>query len=205
VPLEVANDGDVTALAGGMSLGKRGVLGCAMGSSEAVGFLNGDGKITGWLNELAFAPVDYNPEAAVEEWSGDRGVGALYFSQQAVARLAPVAGIELPKGHQAEQLKFVQELHKKNDPRAEKIFQTIGIYLGHTIAYYADMYNCRHLLILGRVTSGRGGDLILEQARRVLNAEHPDTAGKVELHVPDEKMKRVGQAVAAASLPIIRQ
>lgn len=203
VPLEVVNDGDVTALAGGMSLGKKGVLGCAMGSSEAVGFLNADGKITGWLNELAFAPVDYHPEAAVEEWSGDRGVGALYFSQQAVARLAPAAGIDLPKAHQAEQLKFVQDLHRKNDPRAEKIFRTIGIYLGYTIAYYAQMYGCAHLLILGRVTSGRGGDVILEESRSVLRNEFPEIAGSVDLHVPDEKMKRVGQAVAAASLPAI--
>jgi len=205
VPLEVANDGDVTALAGGMSLAKNGVLGCAMGSSEAVGFLNADGQITGWLNELAFAPVDYNPEAAREEWSGDQGVGALYFSQQAVARLAPAAGIELPKGHQAEQLKFVQDLHKKGDARAGQIFETIGIYLGHTIAYYADMYGCAHLLILGRVTSGRGGDVILSEARRVLKSEHPETAERVQLHVPDEKFKRVGQAVAAASLPVIQK
>jgi predicted NBD/HSP70 family sugar kinase len=203
VPLEVANDGDVTALAGGMSLNDRSILGCAMGSSEAVGFLNSAGQITGWLNELAFAPVDYNPAAAIEEWSGDRGVGALYFSQQAVAKLAPAAGIDLPAGHQAEQLKFVQELHKKDDPRAGKIFETIGIYLGYTIAYYADMYGCRHLLILGRVTSGRGGDVILENARNVLKNEFPETAEKIELHTPDEKMKRVGQAVAAASLPMI--
>lgn len=205
VPLEVANDGDVTALAGGMSLNHDNLLGCAMGSSEAAGFLNGERKITGWLNELAFAPVDYNPEAALEEWSKDRGVGALYFSQQAVAKLAPAAKIELPAVHQAEQLKLVQELHKKNDPRAAKIFETIGIYLGYTIAYYADMYGCRHLLILGRVTSGKGGDVILENARKVLKMEFPETAEQVALHVPDEKMKRVGQAVAAASLPMIHR
>ncbi len=205
VPLEVANDGDVTALAGGMSLQAQRVLGCAMGSSEAAGFLNGDGQITGWLNELAFAPVDYNPDAAVEEWSTDRGVGALYFSQQAVARLAPAAKINLSPAHQAIQLQFVQDLHQKNDARAEMIFETIGMYLGYTIAYYAGMYDCRHLLILGRVTSGKSGDVILDKANEVLKTEFPDTAEAVALHLPDEKMKRVGQAVAAASLPIIRK
>jgi predicted NBD/HSP70 family sugar kinase len=204
VPLEVANDGDVTALAGGMSLKTAAVLGCAMGSSEAVGYLSPEGKITGWLNELAFAPVDYNPDAAVEEWSGDRGVGALYFSQQAVVRLSKAAGIDLPEGHQAEQLKFMQELHKKGDARAEKIFETIGVYLGYTIAYYADMYDFRHLLVLGRVTSGRGGDLIIGRARAVLESEFPELASKTGIHTPDERMKRVGQAVAAASLPMIR-
>ena len=205
VPLDVANDGDVTALAGGMSLHDHSVLGCAMGSSEAAGFLNGNGQITGWLNELAFAPVDYSPDAAMEEWSKDRGVGALYFSQQAVAKLAPAAKIGLPAGRQAEQLACVQDLHRKNDPRAGKLFETIGIYLGYSIAYYAAMYACRHLLIMGRVTSGRGGDVILQKAHEVLKMEFPETAESVELHVPDEKMRRIGQAVAAASLPIIRQ
>src|SRR5437773_8138983 len=116
VPLEVANDGDVTALAGAMSLRENGVLGVAMGSSQAAGFLDGQGRITGWLNELAFAPIDYNPHAAADEWSGDIGCGALCFSQQAVVRLAPVAGITLPAGQPSDQLKFVQDLHQRGDP-----------------------------------------------------------------------------------------
>ena len=205
VPLEVANDGDVTALAAAMSLGVRAVLGIAMGSSQAAGYLDAQGRITGWLNELAFAPVDYSPTAAADEWSGDIGCGVQYFSQQAVVKLAPTAGIELPKGHPAEQLKFVQELHKQGDQRAERIFETIGVYLGYALAQYADLYNCQHVLILGRVTSGRGGDLIVARAREVLNLEFPELAGRLDLHVPDEKSKRVGQAVAAASLPEIRR
>src|SRR5690606_6155827 len=62
IPVAVRNDGDVTALAGSMNLGgaKR-VLGIAMGTSEAVGYVNREGLIAGWLNELAFAPVDYSP------------------------------------------------------------------------------------------------------------------------------------------------
>ncbi|MCU0256963.1 MAG: hypothetical protein MUF60_09470, partial [Vicinamibacterales bacterium] len=96
VPMVVVNDGDVTALAGSMSLGDTCVLGVALGSSEAAGYVDANGDITGWLNELAFAPVDYQPDAPVDEWSGDRGVGALYFSQQCVFRLAPRAGIAIP-------------------------------------------------------------------------------------------------------------
>ncbi len=203
VPFEAANDGDVTALAGAMSLNATGVLGIAMGSSEAAGFLDNDGRIRGWLNELAFAPVDYSATAAVDEWSGDRGVGALYFSQQAVVKLAPVAGISLPDGHMAEQLRHVQELHKAGDERAVKIFETIGIYLGYALAQYADMYDFRHVLVLGRVTSGAGGDLILAGARKVLETEFPDLVGRIAIHTPDEKNKRHGQAVAAASLPKI--
>src|SRR5205823_6952045 len=131
VPLEVANDGDVTALAGAMSLQRNAVLGVAMGSSQAAGFLDAQSRITGWLNELAFAPVDYNPDAAADEWSGDIGCGAQYFSQQAVVRLAPAAGIRLAAGHPAEQLKVVQDLHRQGDPRPSKIFETIGVYLGY--------------------------------------------------------------------------
>ncbi len=203
VPLEVANDGDVTALAGAMSLRENGVLGIAMGSSLAAGFLDADGRITGWLNELAFAPIDYNPHAAADEWSGDIGCGVQCFSQQAVVRLAPAAGIELPDGHPAEQLKFVQDLHLRGDPRPPKIFETIGAYLGYALAHYADMYDFRHVLVLGRVTSGAGGDLIVRKAEEALRTEFPQLATRLELHLPDEKSKRVGQAVAAASLPRI--
>ena len=200
-PLEVANDGDVTALAGAMSLQTNAVLGIAMGSSQAAGFLDAQGRITGWLNELAFAPVNYHPRAAADEWSGDIGCGAQYFSQQAVARLAPAAGIDPPNGPPAKQLQFVQELHLRGDPRPQKIFETIGVYLGYTLAQYAGMYDFRHLLVLGRVTSGAGGDLIVQKAKEVLRADFPDLAQKLSLHLADEKSKRVGQAVAAASLP----
>ncbi len=203
VPFETANDGDVTALAGAMSLKATGVLGIAMGSSEAAGFLDNDGRIRGWLNELAFAPVDYSETAAMDEWSRDRGVGALYFSQQAVVKLAPAAGIALPEGHMAEQLRHVQDLHKAGDERAVKIFETIGVYLGYALAQYADMYDFRHVLVLGRVTSGAGGDLILAGARKVLATEFPDLVDRIAIHTPDEKNKRHGQAVAAASLPKI--
>jgi len=202
VPLTVMNDGDVTALAGAMALRKKGMLGIALGSSEAVGFMDFAGRITGWLNELAFAPVDYNPAAAKDEWSGDRGVGALYFSQQAVNKLLPAAGIALPKKMGLpERLKEVQALMAKGDERAEKIYRTIGVYLGYGLAHYADFYKFRDVLVLGRVTTGEGGNIVIEKARAVLKAEFPAVGKSIELHVPDEKSRRVGQAVAAASLP----
>lgn len=206
VPVEVANDGDVTALAGAMALGDQAVLGVAMGSSEATGFIDTTGKIRGWLNELAFAPVDWNPAAAVDEWSGDAGVGALYFSQQAVNELLPAANIKLPDSMGLpERLKEVQALADRQDPRAGKLYETLGVYLGYTIPWYAEFYDYRHLLVLGRVTTGRGGDILMAQARQVLAAEFPELAARITLHVPDEKMRRVGQAVAAASLPELRR
>ena len=202
VPVVVMNDGDVTALAGALSLGKKGLLGVAMGSSQAGGFMDKQGRILGWLNELAFVPVDYNPAAAADEWSGDRGVGALYFSQQAVNKLLPAAKIALPEEMGLpERLKQVQALMAKGDPRAAKIYETIGVYLGYAMAHYADFYDFRHALILGRVTTGQGGEIVLDKARQVLNKEFPAAAKKIALSMPDEKSRRIGQAVAAASLP----
>jgi predicted NBD/HSP70 family sugar kinase len=91
----------------------------------------------------------------------------------------------------------------QGDERARKIYETIGVYLGYQIAHFADFYDLQNVLVLGRVTSGQGGDLIVAGAREVLQSEFPELAGKIEIHVPDEQQKRHGQAIAAASLPEI--
>jgi len=201
VPFEVVNDGEVTALAGSMSLGENSVLGVAMGTSEAAGYVDEGGHIRPWLNELAFAPVDYRENGPRDEWSGDVGCGAQYFSQQAVARLAPAAGFDFGTLPFPEQLIKVQEAMKAGDERARRIYQTIGTCFGYAIAHYADFYQITSLLVLGRVTSGEGGSIIIEEAEKVLAAEFPELA--IRLVVPDEKTKRHGQAVAAASLPAL--
>ena len=204
IPVEVANDGDVTALAGAMDLQDNSVLGIAMGTSEAGGYVDPEGNITGWLNELAFVPVDACPDAMVDEWSGDYGCGVKYFSQDGVIKLAPYAGIELDENlSPAEKLKVVQGLMEKDDQRAADIYDTIGAYFGYAIAYYAEFYDIKHVLIMGRVTSGKGGVILLERAQEVLDKEFPELAEKIKLHIPDEKSRRVGQSVAAASLPKI--
>ena len=205
VPYCVINDGDVSALAGAMSLNDNSVLGIAMGTSEAVGYVDEEGRITGWLNELAFVPVDAHPDAMRDEWSGDIGCGVKYFSQDGVIKLAPRAGIELDESASpAEKLKAVQALMAEDDPRAAKVYASIGVYLGHTLAYYYELYGCRHVLLLGRVMSGKGGDLILDTAKKVLADEYPELTGKIVPELPDEKFRRVGQSMAAASLPEIQ-
>ena len=202
VPVVVCNDGDVSALAGAMGLGENSVLGIAMGTSEAVGYVDEKGNITGWLNELAFMPVDAHPDAMEDEWSGDIGCGVKYFSQDSVIKLAPRAGIELDETlSPAEKLKVVQKLMEQDSEAAKKVYETIGTYLGHTLAYYHELYGCKHVLLLGRVMSGKGGDLILSEAKRVLADEYPQYAGKLIPALPDEKTRRVGQSAAAASLP----
>ena len=202
IPYAVANDGDVSALAGALSLKDNNVLGIAMGTSEAVGYVDENGCITGWLNELAFVPVDANPDAMIDEWAGDIGCGVKYFSQDSVIKLAPRAGIELDENASpAEKLKAVQALMNNDDPRAAKVYESIGCYLGHTLPYYYQTYGFRYVLLLGRVMSGKGGDLIVSKCQEVLKDEYADIADKFDLTLPDEYFRRVGQSMAVASLP----
>ena len=202
IPVQVENDGDVTALAGAMELNAGNVLGIAMGTSEAGGYVDRDMRILGYLNELAFAPVDFDPDAMRDEWSGDIGCGVKYFSQDAVIKLAPAAGIALDESlSPAEKLKVVQGLMLQGHEGARAIYESIGVYFGYSLAYYARFYQIDHVLIMGRVTSGEGGVILLNAAREVLDREFPEL--KMELHIPDENSRRVGQSVAAASLPRI--
>ena len=202
IPYAVINDGDVSALAGTMSLNDNNVLGIAMGTSEAVGYVDEQGRITGWLNELAFVPVDVQPDAMEDEWSHDIGCGVKYFSQDGVIKLAPRAGIELDESlSPAEKLKVVQKLMEEDSEAAASVYESIGTYLGHTLAFYYDLYQCKHVLLLGRVMSGKGGDIVLATAKQVLAEEYPDLDGKILPELPDEKFRRVGQSMAAASLP----
>ena len=229
VPIVVANDGDVTALAGAMSMGVAPVMGIAMGTSEAGGYVNGDRNVLGWFNELAFAPVDLNDKSMADPWSGDTGVGATYFSQDSVIKLAPAAGIALDENlAPAEKLKVVQDILEGRisdgaQPAqacdaaptcdghcglklligARRIFETIGTYLAHTLVLYGLFYDLKHVLILGRVASGIGGEILVNQCNMVLKDEYPELAEKINVMLPDEKMRRVGQSVAAASLPEI--
>ncbi len=199
-PIKVANDGDVTALAGAINLKSNCVLGIAMGTSEAGGYINEDGNLNDWLSELAFVPVDMNENAMVDEWSGDVGVGVKYFSQDGIIKLAGLAGVTFEEGlTPAQKLVVVQKMLADGSEVAEKIYEDVGIYLGYAIAYYSEFYKIKNLLLLGRVTSGRGGSIIMETAQKVLKEEYP-LYKDIKISLPDEEFKRVGQSIAAASL-----
>jgi predicted NBD/HSP70 family sugar kinase len=205
VPLEVVNDGEVTALAGSMSLGSNPVLGIALGSSQAGGYVNAQGHLMGWLNELAFVPVDYRAGAPADEWSGDIGCGVQYFSQVGAHRVASGAGMAFDPGlGPPERLVVLQQRMQAGDPLAAQVYETLGCYLGYSVAHYAEFYDLKHILILGRVTTGPGGEILLQQAREVLRAEFPEIAERVSIRLPDEASRRVGQSIAAASLPALR-
>ncbi len=204
IPLEVANDGDVTALTGAMDLNDTRILGISMGTSEAGGYIDSKGNITGWLNELAFVPVDFNDNAMIDEWSGDYGCGVKYLSQDGVIKLATAAGVAFDEAMTpAEKFRVVQLLLSNGDKRGRDVFESIGAYLGYSIAYYADFYDIKHVLVLGGVTSEEGGEIILNTARKVLDVEFPEIASSVLLHMPEESNRGVGQSITAASLPEI--
>jgi predicted NBD/HSP70 family sugar kinase len=204
VPFVVVNDGEVTALAGAMMAGAGAFLGIALGSSQAAGYVTRDRTLTTWLDELAFVPVDDAPDAPPDEWSGDRGCGVQYLSQQAVGRLLGPAGIDVdPDAPLPERLVRLQELMAAGDRRAAPVYATIGTYLGYALLDYRELYDVEHLLLLGRVMTGGGGDVIIDRARAVLRAEDPAAAQAITVHTPSERDKRHGQAVAAASLPAL--
>ena len=149
-------------------------------------------------------PVDVSPKAMADEWSGDLGCGVKYFSQDGVIKLAKYAGIKLEEdASPARKLSFIQDLAEKNDPKALEIFENIGTYLAYGIAYYTLFYEIDHVLLLGRVVSGKGGNIIFQKAQETLNTEFSDIKS-ITLHLPDESSRRVGQSIAAAGLPKIK-
>ena len=205
IPFVVVNDGEVTALAGSMMAGSGGLLGIAMGSSLAAGYVDREGRLTSRIDELAFAPIDDAPNAPIDEWSGDRGCGVQYLSQQATARLMAAAGLDVDgTASLPERLVHLQERMGAGDARADLVYRTVGTELGYALLTYREHYDLDHLLLLGRVMTGAGGDVIIESARQVLAAEDPLAAEAITFHLADERQKRHGQAVAAASLPALR-
>ena len=57
-------------------------------------------------------------------------------------------------------------------------------------------------MILGRVSKGAGGDIMLGTAKKVLETEFPEISG-IQFHTADDHFKAVGQCIAAAALPSI--
>lgn len=217
VPVKVINDGEVTAVAGGQMIGDGAdCFGISLGSSEGSGYVDESGALTGWINENAYNPFDLNPSGPGNPWSPHRGDASMYLGQRAATRLAKLGGIQLPEemmpdhpnmnatshAPHAQCLKKVQAAMKDpaQERQARKIYETIGVYLGYAIAQYCEYLPIKNVMILGRVSTGTGGDIMMEWARKVLSQEFPALA-HIKFHTPSEHMKRVGQCVAAAALP----
>lgn len=199
VPVKVVNDGDAAALAGAEAFSDVRLLGIAMGTSEACGYVNENGGLNGWLNELAFVPIDVGEKAPMDDWSKDFGTGSKYFSQDGVIRLAEAAGMEFSKDLTPfSKLEKVQKAAEDGNTAAKRIFEDIGVYLGYAIPWYAEFYKINRLLLLGRVTTGISGKIILDAAKRVLDCEFQGRFKDLTVCLPDEKFKRIGQSAAVA-------
>merc|ERR1719446_702797 len=221
VPLKVINDGEVTALAAVQKIGKGKVMGISMGSSEGGGYANADGNLMGWINELCYIRLDLNPKAPTDPWTkgAHTGVSHMYLGQRGATKLAPLAGVDVPENQRyphpemctikhenhAQALKKIQAAmaDPAKEPQTRLLYETVGVYLGYGLAQYCEFYKIDHVMILGRVSKGKGGDLMLSVAKRVLETEFPEYAG-IQFHTADDHFKAVGQCIAAAALPEIK-
>merc|ERR1712183_143159 len=222
VPLKVINDGEVTALAAVQKIKAGNVLGISMGSSEGGGYANFDGNLMGWINELCYIKLDMNPTAPTDPWTkgAHRGISHMYLGQRGATKNAHKI-CEVPENYKyphpdmctikhedhAQCLKLIQQAMKDNPDKASELYKTCGVYLGYGLAQYCDKemaapYEIEHVMILGRVSKGDGGDLMLKTASEVLEKEFPDLP-KITFHTADDHFKAVGQCIAAAALPKI--
>jgi len=222
VPLKVINDGEVTALAAVQKIGKGNVLGISMGSSEGGGYANADGNLMGWINEMCYIKLDMNPEAPTDPWTkgAHRGISHMYLGQRGATKLAAKAGVKVPENYvyphpdmctvkhedHAQCLKLIQKAmtNPEEEPSVKNLYVTVGVYLGYALAQYCEFYEVDHVMILGRVSKGAGGDIMLDTAKKVLNLEFPQY-GHIQFHTADDHFKAVGQCIAAAALPELRK
>jgi predicted NBD/HSP70 family sugar kinase len=220
VPLKVINDGEVTALAAVQKIKAGNVMGISMGSSEGGGYANADGNLMGWINELCYIRLDLNPDAPTDPWTKGhhRGMSHMYLGQRGATKLAGRNGVQVPENYyyphpdmctikhedHANCLKLIQKAMATPETEAQTslIYETIGVYLGYALAQYCEFYTIDHVMILGRVSKGKGGDLMLDTAKKVLETEFPEYA-HMQFHTADDHFKAVGQCIAAAALPTI--
>merc|ERR1712060_128258 len=222
VPLKVINDGEVTALAAVQKIKAGNVLGISMGSSEGGGYANADGNLLGWINEMCYIRLDLNPDAPTDPWSkgAHTGPSHMYLGQRGATKLAAKGGVEVPENlvyphpdmctitheNHAQCLKLIQKAmtDESKEPQARQIYETIGVYLGYGLAQYSEFYKIDHVMILGRVSKGKGGDNMLDTAKKVLQEEFPDLP-PITFHTADDHFKAVGQCIAAAALPTLKK
>merc|ERR1712050_641551 len=221
VPLKVINDGEVTALAAVQKIKHGNVMGISMGSSEGAGYANTDGNLLGWINELCYLRLDLNPKAPTDPWTkgAHTGISHLYLGQRGATKLAKKAGVDVDEKHtfphpdmctirhenHAQVLKKIQEAMKdpEKKEKVKELYETVGVYLGYALAQYSEFYKIDHVMILGRVSKGDGGDIMLDTAKKVLKEEFPEFAN-IEFHTADDHFKAVGQCIAAAALPTLK-
>ncbi len=197
--LQVANDGDVAALTGAMAKNHGKMLAISMGTSEAGGYIDSDFGLAGWLNELAFVPIDLYEGAEKDEWSGDIGCGVKYLSQDGMIKLAKMSGIELDSFKTpTDKLTYLQELLDCKDPRVYNVLKDLGAYLAYALKTYSEFYHIDSVILAGGVTSGERGEVIISRCKEVLKTQFPEL--KIDVFFLDGKLRRIGNSITAAFL-----
>jgi len=218
VPLKVVNDGEVTAIAAYQKIKQGNVFGLSMGSSAGAGYADADGNLNGWINEMCHTKLDLNPEAHADPWSEftHTGLAHMYLGQRACTKFVSKLGIDVPEHmvyphpnmctvrHEdhANCLKLIQKAmaDPAQEAKVTPLYETVGVYLGYALAQWAESYKIDHVMILGRVSKGKGGDIMLATAQKVLQTDFPELP-KIKFHTADDHFKAVGQCIAAAALP----
>ena len=197
IPFKVINDGDASALGGVFGNNLSSCLGIAMGTSEAGGYIDTNRCLHDYLSELSIVPIDLSEKGVKDEYLKDIGVGSKYFSQEAVIRLSEKLGVKYPTNiSKREKLKHFQELFIEDKEKYKIVYQTIGEYLGYSLAYYFEFYDVKNVFLFGRVLSF-GGDIIVDTAKSIIDSEFPKYKD-IRIILPDENSRRVGQSLAVA-------
>lgn len=205
-PTQVAHDGDMTPLWAYVHMGIKRVLGLSLGTGLGAGFVDEHGQVSGMLCEVGKTILDMDAEAPEHIYNKTRGAALHYCSQNAVFRLAEGAGIALDHVDMlAEKLRRVQALVDSGDRSATAVFEAVGRDLAVAVAEFHDYFHMAHVVLVGRVTAGRGGEILLASADAALKRDFPEVADEVRLHVPDSPagidrntFSEFAQAMAAA-------
>lgn len=185
----IINDGDAAVLGSMQEGGKTGVLGIAIGTSEAGGYVDETGSVTGYLNELAFVPIDFSDESYIDSWSGDRGCGVSFLSQDGLINMCERSGIIFPDDMEtSKKCIYAEELWQNGDERAQAAFRMMGEMLGYALMWYQKFYKINECVVFGGVISGKAGDYAVECASELFKNVHKG------------ENSRFAQSIAAAKL-----
>lgn len=199
IPFRVQNDGDVSAIGASTLYQKNKVLGLALGTSFAAGYAK-DSSLNGWISELSKVPISVSKNARKHYILGIEGSASEYLSQKGIICLLENAGLSL-EGDLPHELLQIQKLAEEGNPLVLKGYHDMGIYLGSAIQYFTLFYYIESVFLLGRVMSGKGGEILLETASSYLHKRNLN----IDVFTAEEDFKRLGQSYIAASLPNIQK
>ena len=205
IPFEVVNDGEVTALAGSMSLGANAILGIALGTSTAAGYVT-----RGRQHHLVARRARVRADRPEPRRPGGRVVGRLRrrlaVLLAAVRRTAAAGG-----GHRrARRHAAAREAEAGAVADGARAITARGRFTrrsGRTSGTASRTSPTSTTCSTCSCSDGSPRAPAATSSSAVPAPcsldEFPELAEHIQIHVPDEQDKRHGQAIAAASLPAL--